>query len=878
MKRKFGFTLVEVILASVVIAGFMATTVFTAGEISLARREALATTDRNTWANLQTQFAAEGVKAPSDNANVWGSSAGEFGVIHAQGGSLDFTSTAEDLPATTVATLGATGKSVSTSPFLLGLSAIAQRQNLHTTGLSLMDRQSYRGITTSGVPNGNAVHEETMEKPDSLFGFSTSLAVAYYDLTQGKWIVSPAQATLDALTQIDWTRDNAFYILAKATTGTISDMDCTLVGVGDLSEEATPPFTTDYSKVYAVSFSSLQYYPGTSLTITSVSNDADGNVSYGRAGVTITPVTPYLVLDRVKNTATDTPVTTSDVTIADVAHRPLYGETSYNLFRARLSYVNDATHDLAWVRTNIPQILTHISIYRYFDSLTSSSQGPDTLSAATGYTTFAANPGYFASGISSKARIQNWDDSSLIRPYSALIGKASVVMDLNVIQSDLPRITFNPTAGTYPPPVSVKMTASTPILASSANEKDASGVSIYYINYTTNGSSPTASSDHVDSAGLIPTPITATTTVKAQALSYSGNQYSPFLKDSLADSAAYTIRDDDEKERTTVMKVRYISETLNGHVQGSIQLLEDDSFTSNGSATLGLKLYVRYEPIIESRDGCVYHKEQASYKKGECSIVGASYEIPSPNPWEGTKTITSTASAPIKSGEKLLINSFPPNFTYVIIADSTTSVPIEKPVSNSAKSGNTYNVKKGTASTTYTWDMDNEAKNNTHFNENNVYTNTPESQRESSVTMPAGTHNCSINLDRGAVLYLEPGIHEFYSLHVSDGAKVLPTGAGVIIHLTSGQQRFQIEGNPTVTTNADGSFSSASGGGIVGNKENPVVIHLDSTTASDDTIKGQIFGKIYSNGFVRLDSCLVYGRVECDQIQTNDNTYLFIQE
>jgi type II secretory pathway pseudopilin PulG len=853
MKRKFGFTLVEVILASVVIAGFMATTVFTAGEISLARREALASTDRNTWANLQTQFAAEGVKAPSDNTNVWGSSAGEFGVIHAQGGSLYFTSTAEDLPADTVKTLGATGKSVSTSPFLLGLSTIAQRQNLHTTGLSLMDRQSYVAMTT--VNNTPAKPSEPMEKPDSLFGFSTSLAVAYFDLTQGKWIVSPAQATLDALTQIDWTGGNAFYILAKATTGTISDMDCTLVGGAagggdlDLSQEYTPPFSTDYDRVYSVSFSSLQYYPGTSLTITSVSHDAKGGTSYGNASVTITPVTPHLVLDRVPDTtpgAAGSSASPSDVTIADVAHRPLYGETSYNLFRARLSYVNDPAHDLAWVRTNIPQILTHISIYRYFDSITSSSLGLDTLSSATGYTTFAANPDYFASGTSFKARIQNWDDSSLtIRPYSSLITRASASLDLNVRQSDLPRVTFNPAAGTYTTPVSVKMTASTPILATSANEKDASGVQIYHINYTTNGSNPTSSSDYVDSTGTIPSQITATTTVKAQALSYSGNLYAPFLKDSQANSAAYTIRDDDKKERLTVMKVKRIEAngnendsnegTLNGYVQGHIQVLEDDSFTLNGSTTIGLKLYTKYEPKIRANASTrVYNTEPTSFLTNEASLVGAHYPIPSPNPTKGVD-ITSTDG---NSSALITVNNVPDKYTLIIIGDNTSTMD---PAGDSLATYTLGTIQlKGKSGNAL-------VKNTTNITDLKVNQDT----NCKSLELSPGTYYYGIKLTEGAVLKLQAGgSYHFYSLSMSNGTQIQPLGSGVKVYIHDPNLTLEGSAKPTeydsdgkiicrdidtglqIPINEDTDFTKVyvnlSGGCIIGTRFYPVEMHLTS--------------------------------------------------
>ncbi len=863
MKRKFGFTLVEVILASVIIAGFMATTVFTAGEISLARREALATTDRNTWANLQTQFAAEGVKAPSDNANVWGSSAGEFGVIHAQGGSLDFTSTVEDLPAGTVTTHGATGKSVSTSPFLLGLSTIAQRQNLHTTGLSLMDRQSYRAITTSGGSNGDDVSEETMEKPDNLFGFTTSLAVAYYDLTQVKWMISPAQATLDALTQIDWTGGNAFYILAKATTGTIKDMYCTLVGVGNL-DEATPPFSNDYDKTYAVDFSSLKYYPGTSITITSVSQNSVGAISYGRAGVTITPVTPNFTVDRVKNTdaITASGTTSGTVTLGDVAHKPLYGQTTYNLFRVRMDSLSGAsgseTLSSILSKPRLSPILGYISIYAFFDNTvggilnTHTAVAVDSIGSAGRYS-FAAEPRYFDSGASVVARVQNWS-SVVTRPYSALIAKSSAAtLALNLSKSNLPSVAFTPpNNSTFSSNLSVKMSPATPLLVASADETGDSG-EIYRIYYTINGADPASSSYFVLPGGTAP-PISQNTTFKAQSLIYANDPYAPFLNASSMVTASYSNMD--MKEATTVMKVNYIRNSLDkAYVQGSIQVLKSCSFNLNGGYTMGLNLYVTGNPNVTLNSNIHYKifnaEDSTAYQTKTCSIVGSYYSNRYGN---GTEGNGGTVNG--NSGDTIIVNEVPNGYKMPIIANSSTTVPMVTVPTWSAQNNS--------------WISVNSAANSTR----NKYISS-QTNYSGNVVLDSGTYNCTFTLDgANSIIYLTGGTYYIYGLNFNGPGQIVTEGDVILYVKNLSLNNSDVK----VNMNADGSYASSSGGSVFGSVQHPITIFVASTVNDTMELKGRLFGTLYYNGHVNITNSMVMGKVECNSINLNSGNWLFIKQ
>ncbi len=209
-RRIRGFTLIEVIIGSMVIASFVGGTVFMAGQISEARIGGLAQRDRSAWANLQTQLAAEGIDATSTNSAVW-TGKGFDTVGQGTGDRLAVASTSAGLSEKEL------GKGMVVRPFRIDLSMLGQRSNMNTVGFVIMDRN------TAGLS------PVAMDKPPGdPFTIGATFRIVVYDPVSDSYHLSSidlgkngaSSASLDALTDLNWNDPSGpqIYLVAKPAT------------------------------------------------------------------------------------------------------------------------------------------------------------------------------------------------------------------------------------------------------------------------------------------------------------------------------------------------------------------------------------------------------------------------------------------------------------------------------------------------------------------------------------------------------------------------------------------------------------------------------------------------------------------------------------
>jgi len=210
-----GFTLVEVILGSMVMAGFVGGTLFMAGQIGEARVGGLAQRDRNAWGNLQSQLAAEGIDASDTNAQIWGGKSFD-GLLD---GSLVIGSSSGNLDQVDM------GEGLTVSPFRIDLSALGQRSNMNTVGFVLMDRTTAGGVPNLNKPNTNP------------FDLDARFQLVYYNKATGEYTFSGdigdgGNAALDAWTQLNWNDPNGptIYIIAQPSGAALSSIHISTSG------------------------------------------------------------------------------------------------------------------------------------------------------------------------------------------------------------------------------------------------------------------------------------------------------------------------------------------------------------------------------------------------------------------------------------------------------------------------------------------------------------------------------------------------------------------------------------------------------------------------------------------------------------------------
>lgn len=623
LMRKLGFSLIEVIIGSVIIAGFVGTTVYTAGEIGAARRESLASFDRNTWATLQTQYAAQGVMAPTDNVGVWG--ANNFGNISNNQGSLYFNNnlTSGDLDANTVNSLGVVGQSVTVNAFRVGLTQAGVRENANTVGLLLMDRSNY---SNTGGNGGQGVVDPglvPMDKPNGLFDLGTAIAVAKFNPGGAiPYVVTPSSTvTLDALSEINWDGTvPAFYVLLRATIGAIDTADCYLNG--NLINASNTAFN-GYDFSFPVTLADLNTLGTNLLYVTTVAQDPAGNVATGRGSVTITPVRPTLTHTREEVSPLPTNGTiTTDFTV-DICDVMQPQTKTYQKFRTTVETLNGTSVSTLLasptLAANTAAVLNHLSLYDYIDSslgiatVSSNVSAVNSLSGTKPYVSFGTSVTAYNANCTSFVWRSSTRGDSLTTPYSALIAEVKLSSPLTITMTPRPSVLFSPVTGSTIESLSgITAYASAPILGSGV-EDILPTPSLYYLyyNYGINNMgevpTPTLSAyngridSYTGSVNLGSLQDGTTVYVKAIALpsaldANNKDPYRLFLSSSSQAQTSGTYMYDSDPYK--VLAYVNILDNINGYVQGSIQVRDACSFNANGSASVGFELRLNYEPTF----------------------------------------------------------------------------------------------------------------------------------------------------------------------------------------------------------------------------------------------------------------------------------------
>jgi hypothetical protein len=195
--RLRGFTLIEVVVGSVVLAAFMGGTIYMAGEVAQSRVRSTQTRDVNAWANVQAQMAAEGIDATKTNGNLWNNKA--FASL--SGGSFDADTSSSALA-------DASLRSVRIHPFLVDFSRINLRDNNFSVGFRILDTE-----TATGTPGVLAKDQESA---------SGAFAVAVYNHSTGTFtpanVTDGGTFTFDAWDSFEWGAGGPnIYIIAKPT-------------------------------------------------------------------------------------------------------------------------------------------------------------------------------------------------------------------------------------------------------------------------------------------------------------------------------------------------------------------------------------------------------------------------------------------------------------------------------------------------------------------------------------------------------------------------------------------------------------------------------------------------------------------------------------
>lgn len=217
-RSRFGFSLMEVVVGSVVVATFVGGTVFMAGQIAESRIGAQEQRNRNTWANVQSQLTAEGVNSNTDSA-VWADS--PFVDVAGQANSdLRFSSTIADRDDINV------GEMMVVKPMRLDLNSVESAVNIRTnrfnSGLRLIDHENATGASS--------VYDIEDATPIYLPDF----ALAIYDQATGQYSYTLASggtnltASLQAWTDINWNEENIHvYLLCRSPGRTINSVRIT---------------------------------------------------------------------------------------------------------------------------------------------------------------------------------------------------------------------------------------------------------------------------------------------------------------------------------------------------------------------------------------------------------------------------------------------------------------------------------------------------------------------------------------------------------------------------------------------------------------------------------------------------------------------------
>jgi hypothetical protein len=277
--RLRGFTLVEVVVGSVVLAAFMGGAIYMSGEVAQARIRSLQTRDVNAWANVQAQMAAEGIDATKTNGNLWNNKA--FASL--TGGSFDADTSSAPLA-------NAELRSVRIHPFLVDFSKINTRDNNFSLGFRILDTE-----TATGAPG------ELKKDQESASG---TFAVAVYNHSTGTFtpanVTDGGTFTFDAWDSFEWGAGGPnIYIIAKPT-GEVSGITLSQNsgGAAAMTNSKMPgsSATTDpYTYYTLLNSSTFLSSGGVAYANLDYSVTSSGETTSGSFRIEVKPMTPTVV-------------------------------------------------------------------------------------------------------------------------------------------------------------------------------------------------------------------------------------------------------------------------------------------------------------------------------------------------------------------------------------------------------------------------------------------------------------------------------------------------------------------------------------------------------------------------------------------------------
>jgi hypothetical protein len=509
-----GFTLAEVILGSVVIGSFVSGTIYMAAEISNSRIGGLAQRDRNAWANIQTQLAAEGIDASSTNGSIWEGKRFD-GVLES---SLDVETSSAGVGTQEI------GECVVVRPFRIDLSTLNLRTNLRTVGFKLMDHET--GTATAAA----------MDKDDTFSAAATFAIVKYNPDAAGYYVTKISDGGtgfIDAWNDINWEDEDgpAIYIVAKSNREGMTDLTLSQDGGGSISMGSnTIPGLDGWT--YGVKLDEANFTADSSVALNYSATSESGDVTTGSVTVAINKIVPSVYMTVLN--ADGSSRLTNTVTLADVlpqarslsaAQKALIGSGSL--------YVGLYGEEPFEEANRLPDALdgkitvtNTIGSYTFTSTSGSSSTGfeMDVPAVYGGYQVFGSTADHtWRTNITSTS------------PYVANTTKNST---LTPVPSLLPEIDIQPPSSDfYTPYVEVTMSPKTSLFPTISDAE----LGVYDIRYTTDGTPVTQASPDYASTILVGRSITyfMTQTVRARAFNrYS--QLSTFLQQSAESSAVYT--------------------------------------------------------------------------------------------------------------------------------------------------------------------------------------------------------------------------------------------------------------------------------------------------------------------------------------------------
>ncbi|MBN1403110.1 MAG: hypothetical protein JW942_01410 [Opitutales bacterium] len=507
-RRVRGFTLIEVILGSMIIAGFVAGTVFIGSQLGEARIGSLAERDRSSWANLQSQLAAQGIDASSENSAIWTDK--DFDAVGtATNDTLKLDSKTHSITGKQY------GEAVVIRPFRVDVSSLAMRTNLNTVGFMIMDHE-----TATGTPG-------TLDKPTGdPFSIGATFRLLAYDKATNTWSLGDvdlgtdgaASVTLDAWNDLDWESgaEPAIYLVAKPSG---EGLDAVRVSTSGVPANTSSPYLGNYGTLPAGFTLPDGWTIGGALDPNALVGSSDQlEVSYvaEHSGVSssaksfvinVTKVTPYV--DMGMENLDGTPRATNDVYLTDVVHSVITVSTSdIEAMNAGLMSVRLYGSEEFEEENKLPGVLdSYITVSQTIGTKTGGISG----SVSAGFRQYAtANS--FVSNAPHTWTIQ-------VNSTSPFVKDTTASETLTAVAETLPEIVMVPYGTPYvfsSPSVVVSLTPTPELAIPGVNDED-----LYDVRFTTDGKDVTQISNEYTGPFRLGSWITYETSLELRAKAFN---------------------------------------------------------------------------------------------------------------------------------------------------------------------------------------------------------------------------------------------------------------------------------------------------------------------------------------------------------------------